>query len=62
MEDSHLLLELPARSAKEENLLLAHAGHGIAPHKSWWDKQGRVALWTRYKVVEHFPIHQTLAL
>lgn len=32
MEDSHLLLELPARSAKEENLLLAHARHGIVPH------------------------------
>lgn len=67
MEDSHLLLELPARSAKEEKPLLAHAGHGIAPHvphKSWWlwepltwDKEGKVALWTWYKVAAHFPIH-----
>lgn len=70
MEDSHLLPELPARSAKEENPLLAHAWRGIVvphgPHKSWWlweplpwDKQGRVALWTWHKVVEHFPTHQT---
>lgn len=64
-EDSHLLLELAARSAKQENLLLAHARHGIVPHvphKSWWlweplmwDKQGRVALWTWDKVLEHSP-------
>lgn len=72
MEDSHLLLELPAHSAKEENLLLARARHGIVPHvphKGWWlwepltrDKRGRVALWTRYKMVEHSPIHQTLVV
>jgi len=31
MADSHLLLEQPAHSAKEENLPLAHAGHGTAP-------------------------------
>lgn len=34
MEDSHLLLEQPAHSAKEENLPLAHARHGIAPYAS----------------------------
>lgn len=64
-EDSHLLLELAARSAKQENLLLARARHGTpphVPHKSWWlweplmwDKQGRVALWTWDKVFEHSP-------
>ena len=32
MEDSHLLLEQPAHSAKEENLPLAHARHGTAPY------------------------------